>query len=93
MGSAQFGPSLHHRESVSSHQFKSQKDENGERENRNHVNENKGQPMYVLFNLRFHESRIERMPGYVSIQITTLALILVSYAPPQNGCNQLPSQS
>lgn len=49
-----------------------------------------------FFNLRFHESRIERMPGYVSIQTYTPTLILVSYAttePLQNGCNQIPSQS
>lgn len=33
-----------------------------------------------FFNLRFHESRVERMPGYVSIQTYTPTLILVIYA-------------
>lgn len=52
--------------------------------------------VYFFFNLRLHESRIERMPGYVSIQTFTPTLILVSYAttePLQNGRNQIPSQS
>lgn len=81
MGSAQFCSSLHHhRESVSSHQFKSQK-MRGERGRLGTTSMKTRVNLSVyFFNLRFHESRIERMPGYVSIQTYTFALSLVSYA-------------